>query len=191
MKTSLPSRNAWSLTGRWAASGLHLRRVAAFHSGVSASRSAARSAPAKWGIRPAGGSGKRATRRGVRSAQTRSRISCLSLARPRPPPVRPREEVGERQRVDDLRGADPRAPGDAEAQLEVVEVREPVGVGRDRHRHAEPRRSPRVDVVEVEPLGRRVDLEDRKSTRLNSSHGYISYAVFCLKKKKKKNEQIE
>src|SRR5687768_18051731 len=26
--------------------------------------------------------------------------------------------------------------------------------------------------------------EDRKSTRLNSSHGYISYAVFCLKKKK-------
>src|SRR5687768_18296898 len=27
--------------------------------------------------------------------------------------------------------------------------------------------------------------EDRKSTRLNSSHGYISYAVFCLKKKKK------
>src|SRR2546422_6837755 len=33
---------------------------------------------------------------------------------------------------------------------------------------------------------------DRKSTRLNSSHGYISYAVFCLKKKKKNNvEQYE
>src|SRR2546422_7434336 len=29
---------------------------------------------------------------------------------------------------------------------------------------------------------------DRKSTRLNSSHGYNSYAVFCLKKKKKKTE---
>src|SRR2546422_1529435 len=29
---------------------------------------------------------------------------------------------------------------------------------------------------------------DRKSTRLNSSHGYISYAVFCLKKKKKAAE---
>src|SRR2546429_7158636 len=28
-------------------------------------------------------------------------------------------------------------------------------------------------------------IEDRKSTRLNSSHGYISYAVFCLKKKNK------
>src|SRR2546422_6176527 len=31
---------------------------------------------------------------------------------------------------------------------------------------------------------------DRKSTRLNSSHGYISYAVFCLKKKKKKQTVI-
>src|SRR2546422_1762811 len=28
------------------------------------------------------------------------------------------------------------------------------------------------------------EMRDRKSTRLNSSHGYISYAVFCLKKKK-------
>src|SRR2546429_10016275 len=31
------------------------------------------------------------------------------------------------------------------------------------------------------------DTEDRKSTRLNSSHGYISYAVFCLKKKNAKH----
>src|SRR3989304_8138397 len=30
--------------------------------------------------------------------------------------------------------------------------------------------------------------EDRKSTRLNSSHGYISYAVFCLKKNKQHAE---
>src|SRR2546422_7407977 len=30
--------------------------------------------------------------------------------------------------------------------------------------------------------------QDRKSTRLNSSHGYISYAVFCLKKKKPTTE---
>src|SRR2546430_12770441 len=34
------------------------------------------------------------------------------------------------------------------------------------------------------PLGQR---PDRKSTRLNSSHSQISYAVFCLKKKKKHN----
>src|SRR5207245_9481222 len=33
---------------------------------------------------------------------------------------------------------------------------------------------------------RRVGRRDRKSTRLNSSHGSISYAVFCLKKKKNK-----
>src|SRR5258705_10286685 len=33
------------------------------------------------------------------------------------------------------------------------------------------------------------DDQDRKSTRLNSSHLGISYAVFCLKKKKKKNEE--
>src|SRR5438105_12252862 len=32
---------------------------------------------------------------------------------------------------------------------------------------------------------------DRKSTRLNSSHEWISYAVFCLKKKKKKNKNKE
>src|SRR5205809_3875786 len=37
------------------------------------------------------------------------------------------------------------------------------------------------------PDGDVVLAEDRKSTRLNSSHGYISYAVFCLKKKKNHN----
>src|SRR5438034_9155358 len=36
-------------------------------------------------------------------------------------------------------------------------------------------------------LRHEVRREDRKSTRLNSSHTVISYAVFCLKKKKKKN----
>src|SRR5687768_17680250 len=54
----------------------------------------------------------------------------------------------------------------------------------------------RARVLSLEPLGHHPipdaprgavfgDLLDRKSTRLNSSHGYISYAVFCLKKKKK------
>src|SRR5256884_7093434 len=41
----------------------------------------------------------------------------------------------------------------------------------------------RSRVARVRPRRRR-GLVDRKSTRLNSSHGYISYAVFCLKKKK-------
>src|SRR2546429_6081593 len=38
---------------------------------------------------------------------------------------------------------------------------------------------------QIDHAHRRVAPIDRKSTRLNSSHGYISYAVFCLKKKKK------
>src|SRR2546422_6666931 len=42
-----------------------------------------------------------------------------------------------------------------------------------------PRADPREDAA------RAVHDRDRKSTRLNSSHGYISYAVFCLKKKNK------
>src|SRR3712207_7315401 len=38
-----------------------------------------------------------------------------------------------------------------------------------------------------EAYDRGLPMEDRKSTRLNSSHANISYAVFCLKKKKKTN----
>src|SRR5690242_21384964 len=45
-------------------------------------------------------------------------------------------------------------------------------------RHAEHRQLDRQAVLELVPP------EDRKSTRLNSSHMSISYAVFCLKKKK-------
>src|SRR5438270_9430808 len=41
----------------------------------------------------------------------------------------------------------------------------------------------------VPPLNR--PGEDRKSTRLNSSHSQISYAVFCLKKKKKKKKKYK
>src|SRR5258708_23264241 len=54
--------------------------------------------------------------------------------------------------------------------------RDDAGDGRKQH-GAE---ADRVDVVEMRAL----EL-DRKSTRLNSSHQIISYAVFCLKKKKK------
>src|SRR2546429_3017564 len=42
-----------------------------------------------------------------------------------------------------------------------------------------------ADTTLEKPLPNNLEAEDRKSTRLNSSHGYISYAVFCLKKKKK------
>src|SRR5438445_4520313 len=50
----------------------------------------------------------------------------------------------------------------------------PVGIG-DRHVRST-----------HDPISNR-DSRDRKSTRLNSSHANISYAVFCLKKKKKNN----
>src|SRR5688572_31037358 len=63
-----------------------------------------------------------------------------------------------------------------------------------RHGQAEVgRRHARVDGAAVGDVGahaRGEDAardEDRKSTRLNSSHSQISYAVFCLKKKKLKN----
>src|SRR2546427_4418803 len=44
--------------------------------------------------------------------------------------------------------------------------------------------------VLVERLVLRRDGEDRKSTRLNSSHSQISYAVFCLKKKKTESSSV-
>src|SRR5258708_11731022 len=48
-------------------------------------------------------------------------------------------------------------------------------------------RAPPVRLVDRPPhaFGDDVGVQDRKSTRLNSSHQIISYAVFCLKKKKK------
>src|SRR2546426_1900146 len=43
-----------------------------------------------------------------------------------------------------------------------------------------------LGVVALEPCVPSLAFQDRKSTRLNSSHLVISYAVFCLKKKKKR-----
>src|SRR3712207_7706982 len=59
----------------------------------------------------------------------------------------------------------------ADRQLELALAREPRLRRRGR------------PVVQLQPLA-----EDRKSTRLNSSHANISYAVFCLKKKKKQSD---
>src|SRR5256884_5183842 len=49
-----------------------------------------------------------------------------------------------------------------------------------RHQHGLPGQE---GLQQVGRLGPDAERGDRKSTRLNSSHGYISYAVFCLKKK--------
>src|SRR5262245_64186542 len=57
-----------------------------------------------------------------------------------------------------------------------------------------PRLGPRLirdlPVRRIDDQTRFVDPPDRKSTRLNSSHLGISYAVFCLKKKKKSHAQV-
>src|SRR5256886_4327378 len=55
---------------------------------------------------------------------------------------------------------------------------------RGRRSRAVPTRDGAATVRSESPAGR---YEDRKSTRLNSSHSQISYAVFCLKKKKNSN----
>src|SRR2546430_9782351 len=56
---------------------------------------------------------------------------------------------------------------------------------RARHDRSDDRQG-RLDHARTERRSRQIGL-DRKSTRLNSSHSQISYAVFCLKKKKKSN----
>src|SRR2546429_4722135 len=75
-------------------------------------------------------------------------------------------------RPDDL----PQGANDVDrAALEAQEA-----VERAVHHHHVPR-----DDAELHQRAIQIDrCEDRKSTRLNSSHGYISYAVFCLNKKK-------
>src|SRR5258707_1779829 len=70
----------------------------------------------------------------------------------------------------EVHGRDAGVAGD-DAHVEGVDAEH---LGDDRREHV------------VRPLS---DLGDRKSTRLNSSHANISYAVFCLKKKKKHDRQ--
>src|SRR2546430_3034201 len=53
---------------------------------------------------------------------------------------------------------------------------------------ASPLASRRRNRSTLNPWAKAVSVLDRKSTRLNSSHSQISYAVFCLKKKKKRHE---
>src|SRR2546422_2436696 len=50
--------------------------------------------------------------------------------------------------------------------------------------------NPIVRAVATDIICSPIQARDRKSTRLNSSHGYISYAVFCLKKKKKQIREL-
>src|SRR2546427_4810603 len=51
------------------------------------------------------------------------------------------------------------------------------------------RLQPAAGIAAAVSVGSGLGLQDRKSTRLNSSHSQISYAVFCLKKKNKRSIQ--
>src|SRR5256885_12155617 len=68
-----------------------------------------------------------------------------------------------------------------------------VGIGVEQHlRDGGARAGPhlRVEGTQVVLRRARLRMQDRKSTRLNSSHLVISYAVFCLKKKKKRDMEL-
>src|SRR2546422_3558751 len=81
-----------------------------------------------------------------------------------------------------LHDALPISPARRSPRLRLRKPRHPDRRGPDESRqHPRPRRAGHVDRRRGDL---RRDIRDRKSTRLNSSHGYISYAVFCLKKKK-------
>src|SRR3712207_8281119 len=80
-----------------------------------------------------------------------------------------------RSAVVDRQTGDPRDQRIADAEREQREIDDEQG-RQDRRRTRE--------------LDRDGDRQDRKSTRLNSSHANISYAVFCLKKKKGQNTRV-
>src|SRR3712207_7351422 len=75
----------------------------------------------------------------------------------------------------------------ADAELRLHAARWRAGVAADRGRRpVEARRGAAAHALRAALRAARLRRADRKSTRLNSSHANISYAVFCLKKKKKK-----
>src|SRR2546429_6384750 len=111
---------------------------------------------------------RRDTLPAVRFARVRDEKALAEARLPEPGDQRLRlgcdEEVRQRPRAGEVRAR--RVPGvELEHVVDVVQQ----GIALD-HGHE----------LQLVPMVE----GDRKSTRLNSSHGYISYAVFCLKKKK-------
>src|SRR2546422_1347568 len=85
----------------------------------------------------------------------------------------------------------------ATTEIYTLSLHDALPISHRHHEEAAHRPTPERDLQRPVETGarraRRADVRphgdehaDRKSTRLNSSHGYISYAVFCLKKKKTK-----
>src|SRR6266851_5715947 len=123
-------------------------------------------------VRPRGQADGAAAREGLRQAQQERRARCRGIVR------------GDEPADDAVRaGEDRRAAGGPDAGGSTPAA--------DRKAHAAQQRDPRPrggvrsDRGQGSGQDRAVIGADRKSTRLNSSHITISYAVFCLKKKKK------
>src|SRR2546422_2631764 len=90
-----------------------------------------------------------------------------------------------------------RRPGERIAERQCSERRDTAGTGRQRWVRLRVELDARCEVGFGRPEPAAVEggaglraRRDRKSTRLNSSHGYISYAVFCLKKKTIKDPRL-
>src|SRR3712207_8468722 len=84
-----------------------------------------------------------------------------------------------------FRSADVLAAAPEGVLVAVDEVVPAVLVAAERVTGVEPEVAPRLDGLLRHVVVAVADGPDRKSTRLNSSHANISYAVFCLKKKQK------
>src|SRR6516162_6908393 len=124
-KTVMPRRSASARSGRCGESGFTLMAVALFHGSMSRSRAAATSAPAKFGIRPCGGNGKRATPSALSLSQTHCRAALLSAksrAMTESGAARPGDSQGRNLLHEKPRG-DPHladvAPVDREAMLDL------------------------------------------------------------------------
>src|SRR3712207_9175369 len=77
----------------------------------------------------------------------------------------------------------------SDLDLEIREVVEaPEGADKPYTGEGKILNSDKYDGLDSAAAREKIVAEDRKSTRLNSSHANISYAVFCLKKKKKQEE---
>src|SRR6266542_4246776 len=167
---SAPAAAAWPRQCRTASAQNRNRTGAAARSASTAEGSP----KVERGARVAGRGRGRVRGRGPRPRRSSPPMRFAPFAQhPRPP-----DEIVEHRlrllRIERIRGEAPLVRGVAdEPHVHLVAD----------GRHAQ------LDRDEPEVLCRaraRGEAADRKSTRLNSSHGSISYAVFCLKKKKKK-----
>src|SRR2546430_5884924 len=79
----------------------------------------------------------------------------------------------------------------ATTEIYTLSLHDALPICRQRERPLSEAEVPQSLLSRLRPQAREERLGDRKSTRLNSSHSQISYAVFCLKKKKNKARRYD